>query len=93
VAFSLWLFRSFAAGDAAGHAAAMDANRAMLERMRAVGGKAYPPYVRYTPAEWRAHYGSAWARVQAARKRYDPNGVLTPGPGVFPPPPAPTTPV
>jgi FAD/FMN-containing dehydrogenase len=84
VAFSLWLFRSVAAAEPANHAAALEANRAILERMRAVGGKAYPPYVRYTHADWRAHYGpQTWARLEAAKKRYDPKGVLTPGPGVF----------
>jgi cytokinin dehydrogenase len=87
VAFSLWLFRSVPSSEAATHAAALDANRAILERMRAVGGKAYPPYVRYTAADWRAHYGpETWKRLEAGKRLYDPNGVLTPGPGMFPAP-------
>ena len=87
VAFSLWIFRSVPAAEPAAHAAALDANRAILERMRAVGGKAYPPYVRYTAADWRTHYGAdTWKQLEAGKKLYDPAGVLTPGPGMFAPP-------
>ncbi|MEU6786814.1 hypothetical protein ABZ912_47125 [Nonomuraea angiospora] len=38
-----------------------------------------------TPEEWRTHYGPAWAAFEAAHERYDPDGILTPGQGVFPP--------
>ncbi|MFI7229518.1 hypothetical protein ACIBO5_40415 [Nonomuraea angiospora] len=51
-------------------------------------GQQYPVgSIPTTPAEWRAHYGPAWAAFEAARERYDPDGILTPGQGVFPPGP------
>jgi cytokinin dehydrogenase len=85
VAFGLWLFRSVPAADTAGHAAALEADRAILDRMRAVGGKAYPPYVRYAAADWQAHFGpDDWRRLGAAKRQLDPKAVLTPGPGMFP---------
>jgi cytokinin dehydrogenase len=86
VGFSLWIFRSVPSAEPAAHAAAMDANRAILERMRSVGGKAYPPYVRYTPSDWRTHYGAdTWKQLEVGKKLYDPLGLLTPGPGMFTP--------
>ena len=35
------------------------------------------------PREWERHFGAAWERVVAAKQRYDPDGLLTPGPAVF----------
>ncbi|GAA2923020.1 hypothetical protein GCM10020221_18900 [Streptomyces thioluteus] len=39
--------------------------------------------VRFTAQDWRAHFGDAWPAFSAAKKRYDPDGILTPGPGIF----------
>lgn len=36
-----------------------------------------------TTEEWRRHFGSEWARLVAAKRRYDPGHVLTPGQGFF----------
>lgn len=48
------------------------------------GGVLYPiGSVRYTQQDWRAHYGDAWPAFQAAKRRWDPDNVLTPGPGIF----------
>lgn len=81
----LWLFRTVPAADADAQARAAEANMAVLARVTALGGKAYPPYAPYfTRAEWQEHYGPAtWRRLVAAKQRFDPRGVLTPGPGVF----------
>ena len=55
-------------------------NRRLYDRARAVGGTHYPVgAIDLTPADWRAHYGSRYPRFLAAKKRYDPNHVLTPG--------------
>ncbi|WP_231626694.1 hypothetical protein [Streptomyces apocyni] len=35
--------------------------------------------VPFRPADWRDHYGPAWDRLDAARRRYDPDGILVPG--------------
>ena len=58
---------------------------ALLERMPTVGGKANPPFASYlTPAEWEDQHGTEiWRRSLDAKKRWDPNNVLTPGPGGF----------
>ena len=83
VAFSLRIIRGATAGTTA-YSEVMDSNRAMLERMRAIGGKRYTPYSMYlTPTDWEEHFGpAAWRRLTAAKKKYDPNNVLTPGPGI-----------
>jgi hypothetical protein len=32
-----------------------------------------------TPAGWREHFGERFEPLAAARRRYDPNGIMTPG--------------
>jgi cytokinin dehydrogenase len=63
----------------------MASNQAMLERMRAVGGKRYTPYGTYlSPSDWQEHFGlDVWQRLSLAKKRFDPNRILTPGPNIF----------
>ncbi|PRY39535.1 FAD-binding protein [Umezawaea tangerina] len=36
----------------------------------------------WTARAWRRHYGSTWPEVVAAKHRYDPRRILTPGPGM-----------
>ena len=47
----------------------------------AYGGKRYlSGYVTFdTPERWAAHFGPEWPRVRAAKRRYDPDGILSPG--------------
>lgn len=64
----------------------VEANRSLYQRARAVGGYQYPVgSIPTTPEEWRTHYGPAWAAFETARDRYDPDRILTPGQGIFPP--------
>jgi cytokinin dehydrogenase len=60
-------------------------NRRLFEQARAAGGTRYPigsiPFAR---ADWVRHYGDAWAPLTALKRRYDPDGILTPGPGILP---------
>jgi FAD/FMN-containing dehydrogenase len=59
-------------------------NRAAYERVRDAGGKQYPVgSIPFERADWRDHFGPAWPALAAARHRYDPAGILTPGPGIF----------
>jgi cytokinin dehydrogenase len=61
-------------------------HRSLYERMRAVGGKRYGGLgaVPFSPTDWEDHYGpDTWRRLAAAKKRHDPNNVLTPGPAIF----------
>jgi FAD/FMN-containing dehydrogenase len=47
----------------------------------AYGGKRYlSGYITFdTPERWAAHYGEQWPRLCAAKKRWDPDGILGPG--------------
>jgi hypothetical protein len=65
--------------------AMLAANQKLVTRLLALGGKVYPPYAPVlTQEQWRQHYGSTiWQRFAAAKKRFDPNNVLTPGAGLF----------
>lgn len=85
LAISLWLLRSVPASDERGFDALMSSSRAFMDRMRAAGGKRYPPYgLVASSSEWQEHYGpDVWPRFLRAKQRFDPNLVLTPGPGIF----------
>jgi FAD/FMN-containing dehydrogenase len=65
--------------------AMLAANVALLPRVQTAGGKIYPPYCPILSREqWQEHYGAeTWRRFAAAKKRFDPNNVLTPGAGIF----------
>jgi cytokinin dehydrogenase len=59
-------------------------NRVVYERARDAGGKRYPiGSVQLSLADWRDHYGPDWTAFAAAKARYDPRRVLTPGQGIF----------
>ncbi|SCK51677.1 FAD-binding protein [Streptomyces sp. WMMB 322] len=60
------------------------ANRAAYEKVRDAGGKQYPVgSIPFQRADWRDHFGGAWPALEAARRRYDPDGILVPGQGIF----------
>jgi FAD/FMN-containing dehydrogenase len=60
------------------------ANRHQFELVRAAGGTWYPiGSVPFSKADWRRHFGSFWPEFKAARRRYDPDGVLTPNQHIF----------
>jgi cytokinin dehydrogenase len=81
--FLFTLLRTSSPG-AADPAAMVAANRAVYELVQAIGGTQYPVgTIPTTPAAWRRHYGPQWPRLAAAKHRYDPAGILTPGHHVF----------
>jgi hypothetical protein len=73
------------AADAPDHRAMLANLAGLLEAGMAAGGRVYPPHAPVpSPAQWREHYGpETWARFAAAKRRFDPAGLLTPGPGIF----------
>lgn len=82
--FVVGLLRSATPGDAAGLAAMVANNHEWVKRATAAGGKLYPICaVPMTPADWRTHFGGDWQRFAAAKRKYDPRRVLTPGQGIF----------
>jgi len=55
-------------------------NRRLYEQARRLGGRIYP--VGSTPLtrdDWERHFGDAWPAFVRAKRRYDPDGILTPG--------------
>jgi cytokinin dehydrogenase len=86
VVFLFCLLRT-AAPDSGGALSAdqmLKANRALFEQGRALGGYQYPiGSIPMTRSDWRQHFGPQWPFLAAARQRYDPAGILTPGQGIF----------
>jgi cytokinin dehydrogenase len=75
-------------GGALSADAMLSGNRALFERARDLGGYEYPiGSIPMTAGDWRQHFGPQWAFLAAARHRYDPAGILTPGQGIFKPGP------
>jgi FAD/FMN-containing dehydrogenase len=63
-----------------------EANRQLFEQARAVGGYFYPvDSVPMSPDDWRQHFGPRWRQLSAAKRAFDPDALLAPGQGVFPP--------
>ena len=85
VAFTLRLQRRASSENAPDHQAMLRANQMLVKRCMDEGGKVYPPFApSLSREEWQQHYGAQiWQRFAAAKRRFDPNGVLTPGAGVF----------
>jgi cytokinin dehydrogenase len=60
------------------------ANKATYKRVKAAGGTLYPvSALSLSRHQWRDHFGSAFARLEAAKRRFDPDNTLTPGYEVF----------
>jgi FAD/FMN-containing dehydrogenase len=53
--------------------------------VRTAGGKIYPPFAPIlSHDEWQEHYSmDIWPRFAAAKRRFDPKNILTPGAGIF----------
>jgi FAD/FMN-containing dehydrogenase len=63
---------------------ALAANRTLYERAREIGGtRLSTAAIPFTENDWVRHFGSAWKSFSASKKLFDPNNVLTPGPGIF----------
>ena len=59
-------------------------NRRFFDRARQVGGKQLPVCAMpLSQQDWREHYGPAWGQFNAAKRRFDPDKILSPGPGIF----------
>ncbi|PRX48194.1 FAD/FMN-containing dehydrogenase [Prauserella shujinwangii] len=83
-----WLFALLRTGDpydVEGCARMVARNREIFERVRDRGGTVYPVNMLPMSAkDWETHFGAAWPELAAAKRRFDPRGILTPGQRVFP---------
>jgi len=70
--------------DEANAAPMVEANRVLFEDARDVGAKQYPiDAIPMDPEDWTEHFGENWNSFCARKGTYDPDHVLTPGPGFF----------
>ncbi|WP_308169971.1 FAD-binding protein [Acrocarpospora catenulata] len=59
-------------------------NRSLYARARELNGTHYPhAALPLSSEEWRDRYGAAWKGFAEAKTRFDPDHILTPGPGIF----------
>jgi len=59
-------------------------NRSLYERARDQGGKRYCiGSIPFSPGDWRDHFGPAFGELCEAKRRFDPDRILTPGQGIF----------
>jgi cytokinin dehydrogenase len=83
-AFPFNIIRIPASNDRAKAEQMIANNRSLYDRVRSGGGVLYP--VSAFPmhgADWKDHFGSTWPLLNAAKERYDPGHVLTPGYELF----------
>ena len=59
-------------------------NRRLWDKAHAVGGVRYPiGSLDFGPEDWLDHYGATFEEVTTSKRRFDPAGILTPGPRIF----------
>jgi FAD/FMN-containing dehydrogenase len=61
-------------------------NRAIYDQLVQIGGTRYGNgAIPFERRDWRRHFGDQWPALAAAKGRFDPDRVLTPGQGIFAP--------
>jgi cytokinin dehydrogenase len=59
-------------------------NRTLFEKARALGGTRYPiGSLEFSRHDWRIQYGDVYDDFKRAKRRFDPDSILSPGPGIF----------
>jgi FAD/FMN-containing dehydrogenase len=70
--------------DAAFQARMLARNRRLFDKARRAGGTRYPiGTIEFNRVDWMLHYGEEWPELVRLKQRFDPDGILTPGPGIF----------
>jgi hypothetical protein len=63
---------------------ALRSNRSLFEYNRRLGGTYYPfGALELSEQDWRFHFGDQWTWFSKMKQRFDPDGILTPGPQIF----------
>jgi FAD/FMN-containing dehydrogenase len=85
----VWLFDILTAAPAPGpnpefEQQMLGRNRELFEKGRRAGGTRYPiGALEFSRADWARQYGRAWSDFKRWKHRFDPDGILAPGPGIF----------
>ena len=59
-------------------------NDKLFAKAKNLGGVRYPiGSIDFTRDDWKAHYGERWTEVESAKREFDPDHIMTPGPGIF----------
>ncbi len=59
-------------------------NRRLFEQARGLGGTRYPiGALPFAKEDWMIQYGYVWPEFVRRKKKFDPDNILTPGPGIF----------
>jgi cytokinin dehydrogenase len=59
-------------------------NNRLFARAKTLGGVRYPiGSIDFGHADWIAHYGERWPEFLRNKQEFDPDDILTPGPGIF----------
>lgn len=62
----------------------INVNRQFFDQACQVGGKHLPvSAIPLTRRDWQEHYDSSWEQFEKAKRRFDPDNILSPGPGIF----------
>lgn len=62
----------------------LDRNRTLFDKARDVGGTRYPiSAIPFSRSDWVRQYGRDYLRFARLKRRYDPQGILAPGPRIF----------
>ncbi len=60
-------------------------NREIYDQLVALGGTRYANgAIPFDPQDWRRHFGERFRDLRQAKRRFDPDRILTPGQGIFP---------
>jgi cytokinin dehydrogenase len=59
-------------------------NRTLFEKARSAGGTRYPiGSIAFDQRDWKLQYGAKWPAFKLLKERFDPDGILAPGVGIF----------
>jgi cytokinin dehydrogenase len=84
IVFLFCILRTAPPNDETTSVRMLDDNRRLYERNRDLNGTRYPvDAIVFQEKDWQKHFGSVWGKLVNAKRRYDPDRVLTPGQGIF----------
>ena len=82
--FDILTANAFPGPDPAFQSKMLARNGKLFEKARRAGGKRYPiGTLAFNRGDWAQQYGSDYGDFKRLKQRFDPDGILTPGPGIF----------